>query len=72
MKLKQFERREAYRFLLTFENGVVKESDLGDLLVLVQFDLFINTLILINKNASMRQGCLHSAHQAAFWSINIC
>ncbi|MFA7242024.1 MAG: hypothetical protein WC091_18070, partial [Sulfuricellaceae bacterium] len=40
--------------------------------VLVQFDLFINTLILINKNASMRQGCLHSAHQAAFWSINIC
>ncbi|MFA7239766.1 MAG: hypothetical protein WC091_06615, partial [Sulfuricellaceae bacterium] len=42
-----------------------------DASVLVQFDLFINTLILINKNASMRQGCLHSAHQAAFWSINI-
>ncbi len=32
MKLKQFEHREAYHFLLTFENGVVKETDLEDLL----------------------------------------
>jgi hypothetical protein len=32
MKLKHFEHHEAYRFLLTFENGVVKETDLGDLL----------------------------------------
>lgn len=31
MKLKHFEHQEAYRFLLTFENGEVRESDLLDL-----------------------------------------
>jgi hypothetical protein len=32
MKLKHFEHYDAYRFLLTFENGVVKEADLFDLI----------------------------------------
>jgi len=32
MKIKQLEHLDAYRFLLTFENGVVKETDLMDLI----------------------------------------
>jgi hypothetical protein len=32
MKLKHFEHYDAYRFLLTFENGEVKEADLVDLI----------------------------------------
>jgi Protein of unknown function (DUF2442) len=32
MKLKDFEHCDAYRFLLTFENGEVKEADLFDLI----------------------------------------
>ncbi|MDD1627757.1 MAG: DUF2442 domain-containing protein [Methylococcaceae bacterium] len=32
MKIKHFEHLDAYRFLLTFENGVVKETDLLDLI----------------------------------------
>ena len=32
MKLKHFEHYDAYRFLLTFENGEVKEADLMDLI----------------------------------------
>ena len=32
MKLKYFEHLDAYRFLLTFENGEVKEADLLDLI----------------------------------------
>jgi hypothetical protein len=32
MKLRQFERREAYRFVLTFENGEVREVDLQGLI----------------------------------------
>lgn len=31
MKLTHFEHREAYRFVLTFENGEVRETDLQDL-----------------------------------------
>lgn len=32
MKLKHFEHGNAYRFLLTFENGETKEADLMDLI----------------------------------------
>lgn len=32
MKLKHFEHLDAYRFVLTFENGLVKEADLQDLI----------------------------------------
>lgn len=32
MKLKQFQYLDAYRFLLTFENGNIKEVDLADLI----------------------------------------
>jgi hypothetical protein len=32
MKLKHFEHYDGYRFLLTFENGEVKEADLADLI----------------------------------------
>lgn len=32
MKLKHFEHYDGYRFLLTFENGEVKEADLIDLI----------------------------------------
>ncbi|MDP3333068.1 MAG: hypothetical protein Q8Q40_01985 [Methylococcaceae bacterium] len=32
MKLKHFEHCNVYRFLLTFENGEVKEADLADLI----------------------------------------
>ena len=31
MKLKQFEHQDAYRFLLTFENGETRDVDLLDL-----------------------------------------
>ena len=32
MKIKHFEHLDAYRFLLTFENGEVKKTDLVDLI----------------------------------------
>jgi len=32
MKLKHIEHREAYRFLLVFENGETQETDLKDLI----------------------------------------
>ena len=32
MKLKHFEHNDAYRYLLSFENGEVKEADLVDLI----------------------------------------
>lgn len=32
MKLKHVEHHDAYRFLLTFENGEIKEADLFDLI----------------------------------------
>ena len=32
MKIKHFTHLDAYRFLLAFENGVVKETDLIDLI----------------------------------------
>ena len=32
MKLKHFEHYDGYRFLLTFENGEIKEADLADLI----------------------------------------
>ncbi len=32
MKLRHFEQRQAYRFVLTFENGEVKEVDLQGLI----------------------------------------
>jgi len=32
MKLKHFEHCDGYRFLLTFDNGEVKEADLADLI----------------------------------------
>ena len=32
MKLKHFEHYDAYRFLLKFENGTVKETDLAELI----------------------------------------
>ena len=32
MKIKQFEHRDAYRFVLTFENGEVIEVDLKNLI----------------------------------------
>jgi len=32
MKLKHFEHYDGYRFLPTFESGVVKEADLTDLI----------------------------------------
>lgn len=32
MKLTHFEHQEAYRFVLTFENGEVREADLQDLI----------------------------------------
>ena len=32
MKIKHFEHVDGYRFLLTFENGEIKEADLADLI----------------------------------------
>ena len=32
MKLKDFQQRDGYRFVLTFENGEVRQADLTDLI----------------------------------------
>lgn len=53
MKLKHFERHAGYHFLLTFENGEVKEADLADLIAQhVPLD------ILVTARIDPEWGCL--------------
>lgn len=53
MKLRHFEQREAYLFVLTFDNGEVKETDLQGLI-----GQHVPADALHNAHIDMEWGCL--------------
>jgi hypothetical protein len=53
MKLKNFEHREGYRFVLTFENGEIMEADLKELI-----GNYVNPEALDTARIDQEWGCL--------------
>lgn len=53
MKLKHFERHAGYYFLLTFENGDVKEADLAELIA-----RYVSLDALMTARIDPEWGCL--------------